>query len=779
MNKTAYWILAFALVFSPLAFGAVEQWSMAVMEALSFIALSLVLLRSMKHKEPFLHEVPGIVPLSVFLAYMLIQLIPLPPALLKVVSPGAYKLYAETLWLDATKTWASISINKKSTAMELFRILSYAAFYVATVQLLSRKELLKKTVVLIIVFASLLSFFSILQHILSNGKIYWIRELTHGKNPFGPYVNRNHYAGLMEMLFPVVLSLFLAFKPHVTYSSLREKMAEIFKQNSTNVHILLGFSAVIIATSIFLSLSRGGITSLSLSIIFLSAVLIYKEGIGKRGILIIIVAIMIALSVGWFGWGPIIKKFQNISITEGDSLNQRVEIWINSAGILKDFPATGAGFGSFLHIYPGYRNTATDFTDYHAHNDYIELLTDGGIVGFLLAGWFMLEVFYKTFGNFLKRKEQFSIYLYAGALTGIISLLIHSFTDFNMHIGANGLFFFFMAGIAVSASCTRMRNNMDKTYLRKIRIPSIKKLALASAVVLLSNITFNARIIAGEQYFSSVKGVRINDKISREELLFVRDMAQKASFFDPMEARYRFASANIENRLLNSREALRNYNRSIALNPSKGEYLQRLGLFMSDNGNHEKAGVLLQAGIGCEPGNVDMRKRHAAWLLSRGNKHDGLEGMRAAMSLDPRRTKEFIATMALYGITEGEMKGALPDRVEPHLLFADYLYNTGKEDMAGDEYMHALDFIGKEKEAEPSYFYAAYLHFNKMGLNDVALAVMKKAIEALPVDSGIRLTAGDAYLKAGITYRAKEEYRKALILDPENKKARKKLDEIR
>ena len=96
------------------------------------------------------------------------------------------------------------------------------------------KELFKKTVFIIVITASFISFFGIIQHLISNNKIYWFRELTQGGVPFGPYVNRNHYAGFMEMLFPLVIGLFLFHKPHVSYTSLREKIAELFNLEKTN-----------------------------------------------------------------------------------------------------------------------------------------------------------------------------------------------------------------------------------------------------------------------------------------------------------------------------------------------------------------------------------------------------------------------------------------------------------------------------------------------------------------------------------------------------------------
>ena len=82
--------------------------------------------------------------------------------------------------------------------------------------------------------------------------------MTLGGSLFGPYVNRNHYAGLMEMVFPLILGLFLFYIPQVRYGTLREKVARLFNLQKTNIYLLLGFVAVLVATSVFLTLRGPG-----------------------------------------------------------------------------------------------------------------------------------------------------------------------------------------------------------------------------------------------------------------------------------------------------------------------------------------------------------------------------------------------------------------------------------------------------------------------------------------------------------------------------------------
>ena len=278
MERLSYLIFVITLFFSPLAFGTVEEWSLAVMEVLCFLSLLLLLMRKGEDARKF-YAVPGFLPLFFLIVYMGIQLLPMPPWLLRVISPSTYAFYLNTVFVSEPAAWGSLSLDTKATVMEFFRFAAYGAFYFVTVQFLSNKRYLKKTVALVIIFASSLALFGILQHLLSNGRIYWVRELTRGGLPFGPYVNRNHFAGLMALIFPMVAGLFMFYKPRVSYVSFREKVSEIFNLQRTNIYILLGFSAVLIGTSIFLTLSRGGIIALCLSMIFfgLLSILISKS----------------------------------------------------------------------------------------------------------------------------------------------------------------------------------------------------------------------------------------------------------------------------------------------------------------------------------------------------------------------------------------------------------------------------------------------------------------------------------------------------------------------
>ncbi len=778
MTEIILILFLFILIFSPLAFGTVELWSLTIMETASVSALIMLLLRNLKDKDRSLFEIPGIIPLLFLLTYVLLQAVPLPPDIIRIISPETYNLYKETMLVDqAGESWMSLSINKKAALMSFFQLAAYISFYVLTVQLLTKRDNLMKTVTIIVIFASILALFGILQHILSNNKIYWVRKLAQGGSLFGPYVNRNHYAGLMGMLFPLVISLFLFNKPHVTHKSVRDKITEIFNLQRTNIYLLLGFSSILIATSIFLTLSRSGIVSLCLSMIFFGLIFISKGAKKRRGIIIIVIFVLIVLSVGWFGWDPIFERFEKVRNPQGDISDLRFEIWKDSVNIIKDFPVTGTGFGSFVNIYPRYRTISGDRIADHAHNDYLEIFSDGGVIAFAICVWFLLVLVYKSYRTFLKRRELYCIYLFIAGMTGLISILFHGTTDFNLHIGANGLYFFFLTGLTVSAANTIMRDGLNDTYLEKIRLP-IKSLTVLAGVILTGCIIFHIGIITGEVSFSAVKDTKLNEKESPAELMSIRDIAYRASLFDPLEARYPYAVANIEKLLSNKETAANSYKMSLQLDPVNGEYLQRVGFVMSEMKKYETADRLLQAGIKYDVSNPVRYKRYAIWLFSIGKKQEGLEVTEKAISMEPQKTREYITIMVLNGFSDYDILNALPERVEPHLLFADYLFRTGNDGMADEEYLHALQYLKNEEQKKESFFYEVYRYYMKKNRYSDALKVMQQAIEILPDNSGIRVTAGDLYEKLGLTSKAMEAYRHVLVIDPKNQSAQKKLDDL-
>jgi O-antigen ligase/Tfp pilus assembly protein PilF len=779
ITRIPYRIFLFTIIFSPLAFGTVEPWSLFIMEGSAFLALCILLVNRLRIKEAPFHEVPGIIPLMLLLAYLCFQLVPLPPDIVRLLSPGSFALYQDTVWTGQPGQWISLSINKKASASEFFRFASYAVIYILAVQLLAEMRTLKKTVTVIVVFGSVLAFFAIIQHLLPNNRIYWIRELTQGGTPFGPYVNRNHYAGLMGMIFPLILSLFLHYRPRVRHASFRKRLINIFSDTQSNISLLLGFSAVLAATSVFLSLSRGGIASLIMSLVFLGFLIGKRQDQGRKGLLFAATIIVILYAVGWFGWGPVFERFQSIRNTQGEISELRLDIWKDSLQIIRDFPLTGTGFGSFINIYPSYRTIQPEGIADHAHNDYIELFTNGGAIAVLLLLWFTSIVVMRSFRVIQRRKESYSLFLYFGVLTGIFSILLHSITDFNLQIGANGLYLFLMLGLAVSAAHTG--NHKDSGVSLPGGMPGFsgKRFCFAvSFALLLICATFYAGRFLGSFLHSEIRRSPLTGSTPREHLLAVSDTLGRASFFDPLEPEYHYRKAIAESLSSNDPAALRGFRTAVRLDPANSVYLQSLGLFLGKKGDDKSAEILLKSGIARDRTSPGVYKRYAAWLIEKGRRSEGLEIFKSAISLGPSKTGEAIAAMVLAGLGDEEIRRALPEETVPFIIFANYLEKTGKDEMAADAYMTALSSAGTDQQTSPASFHTAYHYFMRKQLFNNASSVMKKAAELFPRDPLVRLRLAEAYEKEQLKDKALEQYHMVIKIDPKNAKAGKKIKEL-
>jgi len=508
MKGLAVKLFFFLLVFCPLAFGSVEPWSMAVMEVSVFFALFLFLADALKNKKEIV-SVPGFVPLLLFLLYILLQTIPLPAGLVKIISPAAFEIHHHSAVLSGSPpSFMPVSVNIKAGLTQFFSWSACAFFYILTVQLLKDKKILKQTIVLITVFGALLAFSSILQFYLTQDMALWFRHVPDNSMIVGPYICHNHFAGLMEMIFPVVLAFFFFYRPRIHTTSVFKGIIEIFSQEKANIHILIGGAALLIVSSVFVSLSRGGMLSLTLSLVFFTCLLFKRKISRGNTILIIAVVLLTGVSVSWFGWDQIFQRFEKLKNAHGIIHDSRLDFWKDSKNIIVDFPVTGSGFGTFIDVYPSYQTIRGDILVDHAHNDYIELLSEGGLIGFSLVALFIYLLFLKTYRMFITRKEAYCVYIYMGAVTGVVSILIHSFTDFNLQIPANRLWFFFTAGLAVSAANTGLRIDSRPTRLKVSTSPGVKKTAIACISVMLTGaIAFNFSNCWGDSIFTILRSL--------------------------------------------------------------------------------------------------------------------------------------------------------------------------------------------------------------------------------------------------------------------------------
>src|SRR5207248_5480860 len=268
--------------FAVAAHGGVEDWARAILEAgVAFLFLVWALRFYFNQKEQ-----PVFSPL-------------LPPlALFFLVGLGQWFLRA--------------TASSYSTRIELLLLLASLIFLFLCVQVFRTLPEWRGFVWFGMGLGFVVSVFGILQHLTFNGKLYWFRELRYGGIPFGPYVNRNHFAGLMELVLP------LALVPLVLGRVRRERLA------------IVALFAVMPIAALFLSASRGGIVSFCVQLALLTYLLLRRRGLGRHLLGVAAVLLAALLMVTWLGVGQILQRFssfQSLEVTEGKRAAMRRGSW--------------------------------------------------------------------------------------------------------------------------------------------------------------------------------------------------------------------------------------------------------------------------------------------------------------------------------------------------------------------------------------------------------------------------------------------------------------------
>src|SRR5216684_6848302 len=280
-------------------------------------------------------------------------------------------------------------------------------------------------------FGFLVSLFAILQHLTFNGKLYWFREMHYGGIPFGPYANRNHFAGFAELVLPVALV------PLVLGRVRRERWP------------VVGLFAVVPIAALFLSASRGGIVSFGVELAVLALAVVLHRTKGKQLLAGAAVLLSALLLVSWLGVGQILQRFsslQSLETTAGKRASMRRDTW----RIFLHHPVTGTGQGTLQIVYPPYESLYDGKIVNHAHNDYLEALAETGLLGGLCCAWFVVVLLRVSFKRLRQVGNSFAGALQLSGLVAASGFLVHSLVDFNLHIPSNDFLFFLMAHLATA-----------------------------------------------------------------------------------------------------------------------------------------------------------------------------------------------------------------------------------------------------------------------------------------------------------------------------------------
>ncbi|HVI10956.1 MAG TPA: O-antigen ligase family protein [Candidatus Binatia bacterium] len=391
------------LLLGPLIFGAVEPWSIFLVETGAALLLVIWAAKQALEGEIKVRQNPVFLPMGFFALLVVSQLV-----------------FRQTAYSHDTIALA-------------LQYLSYAILCFVATQILIRGSQARTLAVIFCAYGGALAAFALVQGISSNGKLYWLRTPRMGGWIYGPYVNHNHYAGLMEMLVPIPLVLSLT------------------RLASTRTRATAAAIAAVMVGTIFLSGSRGGMLAIVVEIMILSTLLI-KQKRGLRAALGIGVFLVVAAGlITWVG-GRELSNRLSLSGPAHSELTADIRYAINRDGLrmfLKK-PVLGWGLGAFPIVYPQFRTFYTNFFVNEAHNDYLQLLVEMGALGFGAMLWLVVVVYRRALKKIGNWTSEMGGAVTLACMLGLSGILVHSAVDFNLQIPANAAMFYVFCSIAAA-----------------------------------------------------------------------------------------------------------------------------------------------------------------------------------------------------------------------------------------------------------------------------------------------------------------------------------------
>ncbi len=537
-DRIALILVASVLVVAPFALGGAPRWAICITSLLSAAAAASFVFsrREMATISPLL----AFVGLAALLT--LLQVVPLPAAVVALLSPGKHQLVVENARaLDhAPPSWTPLSLDPPATLLELAKLCGYVAFAYAALRVAASEA--RRTWMLMVVagVGAAMAATALIHVLLDLDKVFGLYQpkQTLKRPTLAPLLNHNHLSALMAMSAPIALGLAFTVKGHLRLA-------------------WIGVLALCAGVG-FLAESRGGAIALVIGLAVVGVVAMLQLR-GPRSaarmsltdkVAIAAVAMSSLVLVGIFTAGGVLRDLASTRMSEVGAADSRFAAWRSSSSLLQEYPLSGIGRGSFEMASTRVHDSRAAVYP-HVENEYLQAVVDWGFLGAaalaLILVWLAVNA---------ARAARASL-LEAGALGGIVALAVENFTDFSLWMP--GIAYPALATLAVLLSAPLVADSKTKNWWRPARITGI--VAVATVVAIAASPVGKGAWVETKSVAAAQSQGTPADAVGRAERAFERHPSHYA------------AAGLLAQALFNARDrrAIAVANRALELHPTSGE----------------------------------------------------------------------------------------------------------------------------------------------------------------------------------------------------------------
>jgi O-antigen ligase len=385
---------------------------------------------------------PWIVPLFL-IAIVLLQILPLPGFLAPLLASSRYAFAGQTHY--------TLSVAPYQTVSHLLLLVTYlTAFYLVLVVCEDRKAK-KRLVYSLVALGAFEAFYGLVQYLTGWQQIFAYVKKYYLEDATGTYINRNHFAGFLEMMLPLTVALALRLGGNLRRAAQHSESRARSLLSATELLplVFLLFLAAAICTALVFSRSRMGIISTLASLIVVLA-LAGSSSLSKRTRAVVAVLFFLGVIgiVVWVGSDPVIMRFENLGQEYSQTGQNRVSIWRDTLKLIQGHPLIGTGLGTFSVAYTSVQTAFLNLFVDHAHCDYLQVVSELGLPGGILVFGSIFWMLVRAVRRYRRAESRFDTAVCLGCIGSIAAILFHSLADFNLYIPANALVFTVMLALA-------------------------------------------------------------------------------------------------------------------------------------------------------------------------------------------------------------------------------------------------------------------------------------------------------------------------------------------
>ncbi|QJR15668.1 O-antigen ligase family protein [Usitatibacter palustris] len=446
-----YTLFVLLLLWIPIPLGSNRGWAWAVLEAWSFALLGGWLVawarRGALIAEPLRRAWPVFALFALWIALQALHIIPLPREWVASLSPEAARMHALADPLVGMREWLTLSIEPHASRVAFFKTLAYVAIFFLTLALVNRRERVRQLARVLVYAALVHAVIGVLLH-LSGSTLQWFgTPVSHADSASGPYANRNHFAGYLEMMLALGIGLLIA--------GLSDRRAETWKaffrqtlEWMLSPKMLLRLTLCILVIALTTTHSRMGNTAFFASLIVAGVIGIALSRKATRNTVVLLVSLVVIdlVIVGsWFGVEKLAARIEQTTIAD---VQEREDPATHTLKLVEDYPVLGAGPGTFYVAFPRYRPASVVLFFDYAHNDYAQFAAESGLLGLALLALVVAVSLAAAVLAQARRRDPLMRGMAFASIMGVSAILIHATVDFNLQIPANAVFFVVLLAFA-------------------------------------------------------------------------------------------------------------------------------------------------------------------------------------------------------------------------------------------------------------------------------------------------------------------------------------------